>query len=619
MSTMGAVVSDNDGSAFITKAEFDSLKNDFQAQIDQYNTSIDSKIDGAIASYLAGIKSSVELDEKITTNALYTIGFYTYPQWFIDCVGVDGVFRSNTTSRGVWSQVLPGARSDELGFNSYSAVVETQRTFSPHNFGGEDITTLYTTTFSVGLMATRTDANTTGLYNNNNAWLWGVKYSTIASNFLLSTNGAWGSNNTSTGALARRITGIETNIGQLEHVLCDACPGHTILNRPPYSVFFNSALGFYSLHTTISTKSRQLTFGYVDQQSPILWGYSASCYVNSGGGWSISYTYASLRGWSESTNAQIYFNGFMGGTSTKVYKSTNLLVSNIAYDDYASDYVVFGDYNGGEFKSPTGKYIQSAIFCTPQNSRYIHAVEAGYSSTFFSSVRGNTQNVTYTEGVFKLKRIGTIYANSVANTAWSNVTAGITNLSTMPVAYNSARLAAFGYTTILTFNNFKNYVLATNGIDAGMTDGVPLFVATYTGTTHIQLETDFYARKISMSRAPMIGPYDSLARENFAINLYKDNSSDYLNGVRLNLKVGKFGNVTGNGNTLHLATSDGNEEASYAQNLVPNVTGSPGVFDYYIKVKQGDEIWIRLDPGEWTWGQDCAKVRSVKLKTFSEK
>ena len=54
--SFAAVVSDNDGSAFITKAKFDSLKNNFQNQIDQYNTSIDSKIDGAIASYLAGIK-----------------------------------------------------------------------------------------------------------------------------------------------------------------------------------------------------------------------------------------------------------------------------------------------------------------------------------------------------------------------------------------------------------------------------------------------------------------------------------------------------------------------------------------------------------------------------------
>ena len=55
INSFGAVVSDNDGSAFITKAEFDSLKNNFQTQIDQYNTSIDSKINGAIASYLAGI------------------------------------------------------------------------------------------------------------------------------------------------------------------------------------------------------------------------------------------------------------------------------------------------------------------------------------------------------------------------------------------------------------------------------------------------------------------------------------------------------------------------------------------------------------------------------------
>ena len=54
--SFGAVVSDNDGSAFITKAEFDSLKNNFQNQIDQYNNSIDSKIDDAIATYLSGIK-----------------------------------------------------------------------------------------------------------------------------------------------------------------------------------------------------------------------------------------------------------------------------------------------------------------------------------------------------------------------------------------------------------------------------------------------------------------------------------------------------------------------------------------------------------------------------------
>ncbi|MBR1454383.1 MAG: hypothetical protein IJ593_07035 [Lachnospiraceae bacterium] len=53
--SFAAVVGDNDGAAFITKAEFDSLKNDFQSQLDRYNSSIDNKIDGAIASYLAGV------------------------------------------------------------------------------------------------------------------------------------------------------------------------------------------------------------------------------------------------------------------------------------------------------------------------------------------------------------------------------------------------------------------------------------------------------------------------------------------------------------------------------------------------------------------------------------
>ena len=58
INSFAAVMSDNDGSAFITKAEFDSLKNDFQSKIDAYNLNIDNKIDAAIAGYLAGIKTT---------------------------------------------------------------------------------------------------------------------------------------------------------------------------------------------------------------------------------------------------------------------------------------------------------------------------------------------------------------------------------------------------------------------------------------------------------------------------------------------------------------------------------------------------------------------------------
>ena len=54
-SRFAAIVSDNDGSAFVTKSEFEALKSDFNSQIDNYNLSIDRKIDGAIGQYLAGL------------------------------------------------------------------------------------------------------------------------------------------------------------------------------------------------------------------------------------------------------------------------------------------------------------------------------------------------------------------------------------------------------------------------------------------------------------------------------------------------------------------------------------------------------------------------------------
>ena len=64
--SFAAIVSDNDGSAFVTKSEFETLKTNFANQIQTYNESIDNKIDGAIASYLAGIN----IEQKITLESL---------------------------------------------------------------------------------------------------------------------------------------------------------------------------------------------------------------------------------------------------------------------------------------------------------------------------------------------------------------------------------------------------------------------------------------------------------------------------------------------------------------------------------------------------------------------
>ena len=77
INSFAAIVSDNDGSAFVTKAEFEALKKGFADQIDNYNTSIDSKIDGAIASYLAGTikkRTMFEPYYKVDSSENYVTG-----------------------------------------------------------------------------------------------------------------------------------------------------------------------------------------------------------------------------------------------------------------------------------------------------------------------------------------------------------------------------------------------------------------------------------------------------------------------------------------------------------------------------------------------------------------
>ena len=68
--SFAAVVSDNDGSAFVTKAEFEALKENFADQIINYNTSIDEKIDGSIANYLKGMELSQTVTMKNNLDAL---------------------------------------------------------------------------------------------------------------------------------------------------------------------------------------------------------------------------------------------------------------------------------------------------------------------------------------------------------------------------------------------------------------------------------------------------------------------------------------------------------------------------------------------------------------------
>ena len=75
INSFAAIVSDNDGSAFVTKSEFEALKKDFADQVDDYNTSIDGKIDGAIAAYLAGMKLTQKVELTSMLNQLSSFHF----------------------------------------------------------------------------------------------------------------------------------------------------------------------------------------------------------------------------------------------------------------------------------------------------------------------------------------------------------------------------------------------------------------------------------------------------------------------------------------------------------------------------------------------------------------
>ena len=107
-----AVVSDNDGSAFVTKSEFEDLKKNFNKQIERYNQSLDNKIDGKIADFLGGQHVSQIVDLKSYINAIghsfsdsTTLGWPatrtgTYRKWFINLGALYGhMFKKNTTSQ----------------------------------------------------------------------------------------------------------------------------------------------------------------------------------------------------------------------------------------------------------------------------------------------------------------------------------------------------------------------------------------------------------------------------------------------------------------------------------------------------------------------------------------
>lgn len=62
--TNAAIVSDSDGTAFVTKKQFTDLQSQLSETIETYNNSLNNKIDGVISSYLAGLKLQLKATRR---------------------------------------------------------------------------------------------------------------------------------------------------------------------------------------------------------------------------------------------------------------------------------------------------------------------------------------------------------------------------------------------------------------------------------------------------------------------------------------------------------------------------------------------------------------------------
>ena len=82
--TSYAAVGGNDGSAFVTKAEFDAIVNTFNEQMDNYESSMITKIDGSIANYISArsnyrLVTLLDYATQVKNMGSQYITFYNYP------------------------------------------------------------------------------------------------------------------------------------------------------------------------------------------------------------------------------------------------------------------------------------------------------------------------------------------------------------------------------------------------------------------------------------------------------------------------------------------------------------------------------------------------------------
>lgn len=191
-----AVVSDNDGAAFITHAEFDSLKNDFINQVTAFETALDDKITNAISAYVANAKQSKkEKRLKVTSGDTWT--FYSnaeYPTYaegkpYVHGNSVKGhaanLNSTNTSHTQDWMAVeIPGKSAYKTNGGFAKNFVKNVNKGKSNSFAGERYYAEYD-----GYYTDEGEDITLGGWNGSistSDWLW-----TTSTSWTIKFNGNW--------------------------------------------------------------------------------------------------------------------------------------------------------------------------------------------------------------------------------------------------------------------------------------------------------------------------------------------------------------------------------------------------------------------------------------------
>ena len=558
ISTMGAIVNDNDGAAFITKAEFESLKNEFQVEIDQYNKSLDNKINGIIANYLDGliIKKIVKIDPYVSNYSV--LRFYNFPNRpltnFLSDFDTAKVYENNIIGE---SNAIHHIMGVDFWAHDYSEML-------PKSYLYAGLAPMYrywsSTSFLTGSWRVAAWFGYHGSYGQSfwsasSGWLNRTQYYTLK----LSGADSW---------IDNAHNGFISNIACL--IKRTNSRNVAVAIYPWIQVGFQP--GFERLSPVLYAPGTQYLWGYNYSRYPINWGI----YSCTSSRWYFSvidnFNSVSVASASLDLDSHIILRKmlWLGAANASVTSGTNGSALNFSIDPRSASWV--------NFSGESDDWIRSALFVNPMVSwnigAYPTAIGVSFSGGYpYHQLFDTSNRVTFQ---FSFAGSAVMYAPS---TFWSFMASSGSALGLTPAipveSTVTSIVVSLPKADKIKFRDLYNEYLAVSGVYVHMTDGLPIFVAKNTGTMHLKLS------------AVTVGY--SIYQSAFTVRIYHSGS---ISSCKLHLNIGAFGSATGNGSTLKLATSSGDETSSYAQNLDWN---SDHAWDLYINVKEGDIIYCKLD------------------------